>query len=147
MHRPDLLVLDEPTSGLDPLLQQEFLSMVREARSVGQTVFMSSHVLSEVQHVADRVGIVKAGRLITVERVETLREHAVRLVEIRFAAPVPADAFDRLPGVHDVRVNGPVLRCQLNGRADALVKAAASFTVLNLLAEACSSPTTSPRRR
>src|SRR5829696_3251273 len=78
MHQPELLILDEPTSGLDPLLQQTFLDMVREARAAGQTVFMSSHVMSEVQQTADRVGIVREGRMVTVERVEELRERAIR---------------------------------------------------------------------
>ncbi|HET8682181.1 MAG TPA: ABC transporter ATP-binding protein, partial [Micromonosporaceae bacterium] len=76
MHTPELLVLDEPTTGLDPLLQQEFVAMVREARAAGQTVFMSSHVMSEVQQTADRVGIIREGRLVAVEQVEQLRERA-----------------------------------------------------------------------
>ncbi len=135
VHAPELLILDEPTSGLDPLVRHEFLALVREARAAGQTVFMSSHVLSEVQQTADRVGIVRDGRLVAVEGVETLRERAVRRVEIHFDAPAPAEAFATLAGVHEARVDGAVLRCRLDGRADALVKAAARFTVLSLLAE------------
>jgi ABC-2 type transport system ATP-binding protein len=132
MHEPELLVLDEPTSGLDPLLQQEFLDLVREVRGQGRTVFMSSHVLAEVEEVADRVAILRAGRLVTVEEVASLRQRAVREVEIRFAAPVPATAFANLPDVRDLRLDGAVLRCVVDGRADALVKAAAQFTVLSL---------------
>jgi ABC-2 type transport system ATP-binding protein len=135
MHEPELLILDEPTSGLDPLLQQTFLDMVREARTGGQTVFMSSHVMSEVQQTADRVGIVRDGVLVTVERVEDLRERAVRRVEIHFEDPVPAAGFAALPGVSDVDVAGNVLRCRLDGRADPLVKAAARHTVISLLSE------------
>jgi ABC-2 type transport system ATP-binding protein len=135
MHAPELLVLDEPTSGLDPFLQQEFVAMVREASHAGRTVFMSSHVLGEVQQTAQRVGIVRQGRLVTVERVETLRERAVRKVEIHFDAPVPAAEFAALPGVSDLRVDGAVLRCRLAGRADALVKAAGRHTVVDLLSE------------
>jgi ABC-2 type transport system ATP-binding protein len=135
MHRPELLVLDEPTSGLDPLLQQTFVAMVREARDAGQTVFMSSHVMSEVQQTADRVGIVREGRLVAVERVEELRERAVRRVEIHFAEPVPPSEFMALPGVSDVAVTDHTLRCRLSGRADALVKAAARHTVVSLLSE------------
>jgi ABC-2 type transport system ATP-binding protein len=135
MHEPELLILDEPTSGLDPFLQQEFVAMTREARRAGRTVFMSSHVMSEVQQTADRVGIVREGRLITVEGVEELRERAIRTVEIQFDAPVPAEEFAAVPGVSDLRVDGDVLRCRLAGRADALVKAAAAHTVLSLLAE------------
>jgi ABC-2 type transport system ATP-binding protein len=135
MHAPELLVLDEPTSGLDPFLQQEFVDMVREARRAGQTTFMSSHVMSEVQQTADRVGIIREGRLVTVERVETLRERAVRKVEIHFDAPVAAEEFAALPGVGDLRMDGTVLRCRLAGRADPLVKVAARHTVVDLLSE------------
>jgi len=135
MHQPELLILDEPTSGLDPLLQQTFLAMVREARANGQTVFMSSHVMSEVQATADRVGIVRDGVLVTVERVEDLRERAVRRVEIHFAAPVTADEFADLPGVSAVEVTGTLLTCRLDGRADPLVKTAARHTVISLLSE------------
>jgi ABC-2 type transport system ATP-binding protein len=77
MHAPELLILDEPTGGLDPLLQRQFIAMTREVKQAGRTVFMSSHVLSEVQQTADRVGIIRDGRLVTVERVEALRERAV----------------------------------------------------------------------
>jgi ABC-2 type transport system ATP-binding protein len=135
MHAPELLILDEPTSGLDPFLQQEFAVMVGEARDAGQTIFMSSHVMSEVQRTADRVGIIREGRLVTVERVETLREQAVRKVEIHFETPVQAAEFAALPGVRDLRVDGQVLRCRLAGRADALVKAAGRHTVIDLLSE------------
>jgi len=135
MHTPELLILDEPTSGLDPLLQQTFLAMVREARTAGQTVFMSSHVMSEVQATADRVGIVREGVMVAVERVEELRERAVRQVEIHFEDPVTVAEFEVLPGVSDVTLSVGVLRCRLNGRADALVKAAARHTVIGLRAE------------
>jgi ABC-2 type transport system ATP-binding protein len=132
MHEPELLILDEPTSGLDPLVQHTFLQLVREARTNGQTVFMSSHVLSEVEQIADRAGIVREGRLVAVEQVESLRAHVLPLVEIRFEAPVPADAFSSLPGVKDLAIDGPLLRCRLGDSADALVKAAARFTVLSI---------------
>ena len=135
MHDPELLILDEPTSGLDPLLQQTFLDLVREARTAGQTVFMSSHVMSEVQQTADRVGIVREGVLVAVERVEDLRERAVRRVEIHFEDPVAVEEFATLPGVSDVMVSGNVLRCRLDGRADPLVKAAAKHTVIGLISE------------
>jgi ABC-2 type transport system ATP-binding protein len=91
--------------------------------------------MSEVQQTADRVGIIREGRLVTVERVETLRERAVRKVEIHFDAPVPAEEFAVLPGVGDLRVDGTVLRCRLAGRADPLVKVAARHTVVDLLSE------------
>ncbi|MFD2349710.1 hypothetical protein ACFSTC_10560 [Nonomuraea ferruginea] len=117
MHEPEFLILGEPTSGLDPLVQQEFLTMLREVRASGRTVLMSSHVLAEVEHVSDRVGIVRAGRLVAVENVSALREKAVRRVELHFDAPVPAEAFDGLPGVRDLRVAGASVRCTIDGRA------------------------------
>jgi ABC-2 type transport system ATP-binding protein len=134
MHEPELLILDEPTSGLDPIIQQRFLELVAEARSAGQTVFMSSHVLSEVQQSADRVGIIRDGKLVAVEAVESFRRRAVRRVEIEFDEPVPIEAFN-LPDVQDVRIEGTVLRCRLTGRPDGLVKAAARFGVAALKVE------------
>jgi ABC-2 type transport system ATP-binding protein len=133
MHTPQLLILDEPSSGLDPLLQQEFLAMVREVRADGRTVFLSSHALAEVEHVADRVAILRAGQLVATEAIQVLRQRAVRRVEIRFGVPVPAAAFQRLPGVRAMAVDDEVLRCVVEGTADALVKAAAQFPVLSLL--------------
>jgi ABC-2 type transport system ATP-binding protein len=133
MHEPALLILDEPTSGLDPLMQHEFLAMIREARDSGQTVFMSSHVLAEVQQVADRVAIVRDGRLVAVERVESLGRRALRAVEIHFGDPVDPGEFSALPGVADVVVRGPVLTCTVDGRLDPLIKAAARHEVVDLL--------------
>jgi ABC-2 type transport system ATP-binding protein len=135
MHDPELLILDEPTIGLDPLIQQRFLQLVRETRAKGQTIFMSSHVLSEVQQSADRVGIVRDGRMVAVEAVETLRRRAVRRVVIEFDGPVPAEAFGDIPGVTDVTVDGTRLWCHLAGRADGLVKAAARFPVESMTVE------------
>lgn len=135
MHSPELLILDEPTSGLDPLMAREFLSMVDEARTNGQTVFMSSHILSEVQHVADRAAIIREGRLVAVDEVEELRSRAVRRVQITFDQDVPVDQFTEIDGVADVTVEGNELRCRLVGHADGLVKAASTFTVIDFISE------------
>lgn len=135
MHEPELLVLDEPTAGLDPFLQQEFVAMAREAVAQGRTVFMSSHVMSEVQKSADRVGIIRDGRLAGVDTVDSLRASATRRVEVVFAEQAPADDFDGLPGVTDVHADGAVLHCRLEGSADALVKALAAHRVLSLTSE------------
>ena len=135
MHEPELLILDEPTSGLDPFLQQEFVHLVREAKRRGATVFMSSHVMSEVQQTADRVGIIRDGRLVTVESVESLREHAVRSVTITFGGIVDPEAFVQLPGFTDVTVTGAMLRGRLSGHTDELIKAASRYPVLDLLCE------------
>lgn len=132
MHRPELLVLDEPTSGLDPLVQQVFYDVVREATGEGRTVFLSSHVLSEVQHIADRVAVIREGRLELAESIETLRTRAFTRVEATFAAPPPAGAFDGLPGVRELERHGAVVLFALHGAADPLVKALARFEVVGL---------------
>ncbi len=129
---PELLVLDEPTSGLDPIVQREFRTLVREAADRGAAVLLSSHVLAEVQRVADRVAIIRAGRLVTIEPVRELEAKALRVIEIRFAAPVPAGAFTNLPGVRDLAIEGDFLRASVAGSVDPLIKAAARFTVENI---------------
>ncbi len=135
LHRPELLILDEPTSGLDPLLQHEFLAMVREAQADGATVFMSSHVLSEVEVIAERVAIVRAGLIVDLDDVATLRHHAGQRVELHFADPVEAAAFDHLPGISDVEVGDHHLTCLLRGEPDPLLKVAARFHVTRWSAE------------
>lgn len=132
MHQPRLLVLDEPTSGLDPFLQQQFVGLVQQASANGQTVFMSSHVMSEVQQTCDRVGIIRAGSLIAVEHIDDLRARAFRKVEVRFSAPVAIGDF---AGVSGAQVDGNVLRCQLSGDADDFIKAIARHHVVDILSE------------
>jgi beta-exotoxin I transport system ATP-binding protein len=135
MHEPELLILDEPTVGLDPIMQQRFVELVRGTQGNGQTIFMSSHDLSEVQQCADRVGIVRDGRLVAVEAVEGLRGRAVRRVEVHFDDPISAEPFAGLPGVMDLQTDGSTLRCRLAGRADALVKMIARYRVDSLVIE------------
>ncbi len=132
MHQPDLLVLDEPTSGLDPLMQQVFAELVRETTAAGRTVFLSSHVLPEVQHIADRVGVIRDGRLVTVDSVENLRTRAPGRMEVSFVSPPPSDAFAGLPRVREVERRGPTVVFALEGPADPLVKALARFEVLGI---------------
>lgn len=132
MHQPELLVMDEPTQGLDPLMQQEFQALLAEARGEGATVFLSSHVLPEVERICDRIGIIREGRLIAVEDVGELKSRALRSVEIHFAHQAPGDAFADLPGVGEVSVQGDDMRCTVAGSMDALVKTAARFEVVNL---------------
>jgi ABC-2 type transport system ATP-binding protein len=135
MHRPRLLVLDEPTSGLDPFLQQQFVELTREAAADGQTVFMSSHVMGEVQQACDRVGIIREGSLVAVERVEDLRQRALRKIEVRFDADVDGGEFDSVPNVSDLTLEGRVLRCKLAGEPDALIKMLAKHHVVDLISE------------
>jgi len=133
MHRPELLILDEPTSGLDPLAQRTFQELVREAVREGATVFLSSHVLSKVQALCDRVGIVREGRLVAVEEVRRLQ--GLRRVRMQFAEPVPEEAFSGLPGLRDVRVEGPWLTATVLGSLDPLIKALARYEVRDLTVE------------
>jgi ABC-2 type transport system ATP-binding protein len=132
MGDPPLLVLDEPTSGLDPIVQHEVHQMIAEARREGRTVFLSSHVLAEVSHVADRVGIIRAGRMVQVAGVDELRSQAVHRVEARLGeGPDPHD-LARLAGVHELHVDGDVVRFDLVGSVDEVVKALAAYEVVEL---------------
>ncbi|NPV06793.1 MAG: ABC transporter ATP-binding protein [Anaerolineae bacterium] len=133
MHRPELLLLDEPTNGLDPLVQQEFYRLVSEVKAEGRTIFLSSHNLPEVERVCDRVGVIRLGRLVAVEEIEALKRRAFRQLEIHFAQPVPAQAFEDVQGVRDVRVDDGVLQCSVVGSLDGLVKKAAQFEVVNIV--------------
>jgi ABC-2 type transport system ATP-binding protein len=135
MHAPELLILDEPSSGLDPLLQREFLDLVLEARDRGATVFMSSHVLSEIEDVAGRVAIIRAGEIVDLDDVRTLRHRAGQSVELEFAGPVDVETFHRLPGVYDAAVDGTTLTCLVRGEPDALLKAAANHRVIRWAAQ------------
>jgi ABC-2 type transport system ATP-binding protein len=135
MHVPELLILDEPTSGLDPIMAREFLEMVAEAKEEGQTVFMSSHILNEVQHGADRAGIIRKGRLIAINDVDELRTRAMRHVQIVFDTDVDAQEFAGLESVSDVSVEGNLMRCRLTGEADQLIKAVARHRVIDFISE------------
>jgi ABC-type multidrug transport system ATPase subunit len=134
MHRPRVLILDEPTSGLDPLNQQEFDGMVREARNEGRTVFLSSHVLSEVEKTCTRVGIIRDGGIVKIGGVHELTDIKRFEITISFAKPVPVDTFTKLDGVTAVESlnNGLAVRIAIQGAADAVVKAAAQFPVVSL---------------
>src|SRR2546425_5849618 len=134
MHRPRLLILDEPTSGLDPLNQQEFDGMVLDARDEGRTVFLSSHVLSEVEKTCTRVGIIREGSLVEVGDIADLKDIKRFEITISFAHPVPAGAFEKLDGVVEVETlnNGSAVRLAMQGAADAVIKAAAQYPVVSL---------------
>ena len=131
-HHPDLLVLDEPTSGLDPIMQEEFHDLVRERNAEGATVFLSSHVLAEVQEMADRVGLIGDGRLIEVRTVEELlRQHQQRL-ELELPEPAPADAFAGVPGVVDAEVTGTMVRLVVEGPVHPALARAAELQVARI---------------
>ncbi|GLV53581.1 ABC transporter ATP-binding protein [Dictyobacter sp. S3.2.2.5] len=134
MHRPRLLILDEPTSGLDPLNQQEFERMVKEVRDDGRTVFLSSHILTEVEQTCKRVAIIREGQLVRVGSVEELKDIKRYEVTITFASAVPVEDFKQLDGVEQVEAlaAGRTLRLTVQGQADAVIKAAARYPVISV---------------
>jgi ABC-2 type transport system ATP-binding protein len=132
-HRPELVVLDEPTSGLDPLVQQTFNALLAETKAEGRTVFLSSHILSEVERACDRVAIIRDGRLVKVERTDALRDLAHHQVELRFAGDVPLAAFSGLPGVTDVISTDHTLRMRVSGPIAPVVQAAARHELLDFV--------------
>ncbi len=129
--RPDLLMLDEPTSGLDPLMEQVFRGAVQEAKDRGQTVFLSSHILSEVEALCDRIGILRDGRLIEAGTMDELRHLSALTIEIMFDGE-PPDLTD-VPGVVALDIEGHRVRCQVRGSMDPLLKAVAGAGVQELL--------------
>jgi len=130
MSRPQLLIMDEPSTGLDPLMQREFQMMMREVAVEGRSVFLSSHTLSEVQRVADRVGIIRNARLVDVEFVDDLRSKAIRTVELQFDGPVEADVFAAVPGVRDVEVASHHATMSFDGKMDTLLRTATEHYTL-----------------
>jgi ABC-2 type transport system ATP-binding protein len=132
MHDPELLVLDEPIAGLDPLVQRNFHELLDEVRRDGRTVFLSSHTLSEVDRVADRVAILRAGRLVVVDTLAQLRSVALRRWEIEFAHPSDPGEFRRLEAVHEVEAVGNRLQIAFEGSADEIVKTAARHQVTEI---------------
>lgn len=131
MTRPDLLLLDEPTSGLDPLMEQAFRHSIAEARERGQTVFLSSHILSEVEALCDRVGILRDGMLVESGTLAQMRHLSALTVEATFDGAVPD--LSRVPGVSSVEVTGHVVRCQVRGSVEPLLKVLAAAGVHELL--------------
>jgi ABC-2 type transport system ATP-binding protein len=129
--RPDLLVLDEPTAGLDPLMEQVFRRCIHEARDRGQTVFLSSHILSEVEALCDRVGILREGRLVEMGTLAEMRHLRARTVEATVDGAVPD--LSGIPGVTAVEVDGPVVRCHVHGSMGPLLQVLAGAGVTGLL--------------
>ena len=132
MGEPELLILDEPTSGLDPLVQQQVHKVIRETAADGRTVFLSSHVLSEVGRIADRVGLIRQGRVIAVKRVDELRGRPVHLVDVRFADDPPSGVLTGVPGVGRVEERGRDVHLELTGSFDPLVHELARHRVADL---------------
>jgi ABC-2 type transport system ATP-binding protein len=129
MHRPAVLVLDEPTAGLDPLVQSEFLGMLRDVRLDGRTVFLSSHNLYEVEAVADMVGILRQGALAAVESVEKLKAQAVRRMDLTFVHAPPPEVLRAAPGVRQAVFAGPIAHLVVEGQTAELLRTAAPYGI------------------
>lgn len=132
MHRPTVVILDEPITGLDPLVQLEFHTLMREHASAGNTLFLSSHTISEVERVADRVGFIRRGRLIAVEKMSELQDKALRRITLEFAQPVPVTAFHGVEGVHEASASGATITAQYEGAMGPLLQVATAYDVLSI---------------
>jgi ABC-2 type transport system ATP-binding protein len=132
-HRPELLILDEPTAGLDPLLQYEFQQLLRRAVDGGTTVFLSSHILPEVEVLADRVGIVRRGRLAAVASIDELRAQARQRIDFHVAGPADASVFAGLPEIVSLASSDSVVHLVVEGSVDEVLKAAAGLEVRRIV--------------
>jgi ABC-2 type transport system ATP-binding protein len=132
-HKPELLVLDEPTAGLDPLVQQTFNELLFEAKREGRTVFLSSHIISEVERTCDRVAIIREGRIVRLDTVDGVRALAAHEVELRFASPVPAAAFEAIDGVSNVVEEGRTLRMLVTGPIAPVVRLAGQHELVDFV--------------
>src|SRR5437763_12870740 len=135
MCDPQVLILDEPTSGLDPLLQKVFNEFLLEEQARGKTIFMSSHIMSEVEKVCHRIAVIRKGELVTVEEVETLREKAGQRVTVEFGDPVTEEELTRIPGVSMVRQSNGHYQFNVSGSMDPLIKALSRHEVIRLQVE------------
>ena len=135
MHRPPLLILDEPTAGLDPLVQQIFHELMQEIRDEGRTVFLSSHVLSEVDSICDRVGILRDGILQAVERVDHLKQVQYRWLTLYTAESLATADWSMIPGVSHVSLLPTSIRMRVTGSLDPVIKQAAQFAVQDMRIE------------
>lgn len=132
MHAPDLLLLDEPTSGLDPIVQREFEALVDETRRRGATIVLSSHILAEVERLADRVAVMRQGRLVVVDDVSMLKSRFARRLDLEFDTPVDPVPFAAIPGVRDVHVSRRTLSCDVIGPETDLLRAAVARGVVGI---------------
>src|SRR5579863_5687021 len=135
MCDPEVLILDEPTSGLDPLLQRTFNEFLLEEQARGKTIFMSSHIMSDVERICHRVAVIRKGELVTLETVEGLREKAGYRVIVEFGDTVTQDELIRIPGVSMVRQTNSHYQFNISGTMDPLIKALGTHEVLRLQAE------------
>jgi ABC-2 type transport system ATP-binding protein len=132
-HRPELLILDEPTAGLDPLVQQTFNELLWAAKGEGRTVFLSSHIISEVERTCDRVAIIREGRIVRVDTVDGVRSLAAHEVELRFAQPVDPAPFQAIEGVTSLAAEGRTLRMLVTGPIAAVVRLAGQYDLVDFV--------------
>jgi len=132
MHKPQLLIMDEPTTGLDPLMQEVFYQLLTEHTQTGGTTFMSSHNLTEIQRVCDRVAFIRNGELVEVNKVSSLRTSSVQEFEIHFAKNVPDDIFKGARSVHDVAVDGDTLTCVVKGHLNEFIAVLGKHDVVRI---------------
>ncbi len=135
MHSPDLIILDEPTTGLDPLMQQEFYKLVHEEKAAGRTIFLSSHILVEVEAICDRVAIIKEGRLILTERMSVFKSRTGKKMKVRFPHKINVGPFSSIEGVSKVEVDPEdekILLITISTGIDDVIKLLAGYTVLDM---------------
>ena len=135
MHKPELLILDEPTSGLDPFLQQTTIELVQESKNNGATVFLSSHIFSEIDKIAETVGFIKEGELIVEEELEILKSNAVKTIEIEFKEAPPTALFDTIENVQKIASETNTIKLNVTGSLDSVIKEISKFEVLNIISE------------
>jgi ABC-2 type transport system ATP-binding protein len=134
MHDPELVILDEPTAGLDPLIQQKFYRMVEEERADGRTIFMSSHVLAEVEHICDRVAIIREGKLVMVDSLDALKDKVGKVLSVTFNDHVDREELE-IPGVEDLEGDGKVYKMTVRGEIDNVIKRVAVHSVQSMTVE------------
>ncbi|MBS96702.1 MAG: ABC transporter ATP-binding protein [SAR202 cluster bacterium] len=135
MHKPELLILDEPTSGLDPFLQQTTIELVQESKNNGATVFLSSHIFSEIDKVAETVGFIKEGELIVEEELEVLKSNAIKTIEIEFKSAPPTTLFDTMGNVQKIDSENSSIKLNVTGSLDSVIKEISKYEVLNIISE------------
>ncbi|MCM3116260.1 ABC transporter ATP-binding protein [Neobacillus sp. MER 74] len=134
LHEPKLIILDEPTSGLDPLMQQKFFELLEEENKKGATILFSSHILSEVQRLCNRVAIIKEGKIVTVEKISTLQENNYKKFKVETKVPLDMDPFN-ISGVNNLEVKGNIISFLFKGNINAIMKKLADIELVNLWIE------------
>ncbi|MFB7139316.1 ATP-binding cassette domain-containing protein [Gottfriedia sp. NPDC056225] len=134
LHEPKLIILDEPTSGLDPLMQQRFFDLLEDENKKGATILFSSHILSEVQRLCDRVAIIKEGKIVTVEKISTLQENNYKRFKIDILNAVDPNFFN-MPGVNNVEIKGKTISFIFKGNINNVLRKIAEIEIENLWIE------------